>query len=202
MLDDRVIKTAFLISFIGHCLFLGMPGINMNSSIRDNPEDIVVRIEIEKPPLLPKIDVMGEEKKLKEVVEQPKPLKPQPEPRPEEVVMQEPLKEPIEEKVEVIDPAQETMLRYQDMIKQRIEKVRRYPAFAKRQGIEGAVHLNFQVLSNGLSKDIKIIFSSGSNVLDKEAVATIQRANPFPPIPPKINQNFVSIELSIAFVLD
>ena len=68
MQSSRAVRTAFLISLMGHCLFLGMPGINMISPQHKEPENVVVRIEIEKPPLLPKIDVMGEEKKLKEIV--------------------------------------------------------------------------------------------------------------------------------------
>ncbi|MBU4251782.1 MAG: hypothetical protein KJ647_02190, partial [Candidatus Omnitrophica bacterium] len=70
MQSNRAIKTAFLISLMGHCLVLGMPGVNMASHQDSPPEDVVVKVEIEKPPLLPKIDVMGEEKKLKEIVKE------------------------------------------------------------------------------------------------------------------------------------
>ena len=204
MSNDRVVRIAFVISFIGHCLFLGMPGFNINPSQFKQPKDVMVKIEIEKPPLLPKIDVIGEEKKLKEVIEKPRPPRPElePEPQLEEVVIEKPLKEPIEEMVEVVDSAQEAMLRYQDMVKQRIEEVRRYPSWAKRQGIEGDVYLSFIVLSNGLSKDTKIIHSSGSKILDEEAVATIKRANPFPPVPKEIGIFFVQMEVTIVFTLN
>lgn len=203
MISDRITRTAFVISFIGHCLFLGMPGISMDSSQVNNPEDMTVKIEIEKPSLLPRIDIMGEEKKFKEVIKKPKPPEPEPKPQPkEEVVIEQPPKEPIEENIEVIDPAQEAMLRYQDMVKQRIEQVRRYPSWAKKQEIEGVVYLSFVVLLSGLSKDIKIIHSSGFKILDEEAVATIKRAHPFPPIPQEINQEFVLIEVAIIFKLE
>lgn len=207
MFMDKVMRVTFLLSLAGHLLFLGMP-FNLSPHPQDtekkHKELEIFYINIEKPPLLPRIDVMGEEKKLKEVVEKPEPPEPEPElePQPEEVVMEQALKEPIEEEIEVISPAQEAMLRYQDIVKQRIEEARRYPPRAKRQAIEGSVHLNFAVLSNGLSKDIKIVTSSGSKILDREAVSTIQRANPFPPIPSQINQDVVAMELSIAFVLD
>lgn len=175
MLKDKVIRTTFLVSFIGHCLFLGMPGFNLNSFLTKNPEEITVRIQIERPPLLPKIDVMGQEKKL----------------GPEEIVIEGPLEE----------ESIEAMLRYQDMVKQRIEEARRYPIFAKRQGIEGTVHLSFIVLSNGISRDIKIIHSSASKILDEEAVATIKRVNLFPPFPKEIKTSFIQIEVSIVFTL-
>jgi len=207
MFKDKTMRVTFLLSLAGHLLFLGMPfkfRPDSQDAEKKHKDLEIVYINIEKPPLLPKIDIMGEKKKLKEIVEKPEPPEPepQPEPRAEEVVVEQPLKEAVEEKIEVIDPSTEAMLRYQDIVKQRIEEARRYPTLAKRRAIEGSVHLNFVVLSNGLSKDIKIVSSSGFSVLDKEAVSTIQRANPFPPIPSQINQDLVAMELSIAFVLD
>ncbi|OIO34640.1 MAG: hypothetical protein AUJ70_00670 [Candidatus Omnitrophica bacterium CG1_02_40_15] len=199
MQSNRAIRTAFLISLMGHCLFLGMPGMNIASHQDKQPEDVVVRVEIEKPPLLPKIDVMGEEKKLKEIVKEEKLPESEPEKQIEEVVIEKP--EPVQEIVEVINPESEAMLRYQDMVKQRIEEVRRYPSWAKRQGIEGIVYLSFTVLSNGLSQDIKIVRSSNSPILDKEAIETIKRANSFPPMPKEINTSFVQMEVSIVFTL-
>ncbi len=203
MLNDKVIRTAFLISFAGHCLFLGIPGISARPTQLNKSEDIIVKIEIEKPPLLPKIDIMGEEKKLKEIVDKPEEAKPksEPESQPEEEAMAQLPKEPIKERAEIINPAKEAMLRYQDMVKQRIEEVRKYPSWAKRQGIEGIVHLSFTVLSNGLSRDINIVRSSGSKVLDEEAVETVKRANPFPSTPKEISTSFIQMEVSIVFTL-
>jgi len=160
MQSNRAIKTAFLISLVGHCLFLGMPGINMVLPQDKQPEDVIVRIEIEKPPLLPEIDVMGEEKKLKEIAEEEKPPEPEPEEQIEEAVIENP--EPPKEIVEAMNPQDEAMLRYQDMVKQRIEFCRRYPNWAKRQGIEGVSYLMFTLLSNGTVQDIRIVRSSGS----------------------------------------
>ncbi|MBN2121249.1 MAG: energy transducer TonB [Candidatus Omnitrophica bacterium] len=199
MQSNRAIRTAFLISLMGHCLFLGMPGVNTALHQDKQPEDVIVRVEIEKPPLLPKIDVMGEEKKLKEAVKEEELPEPEPEEQIEEAIIEKP--EPLKEIVEVINPESQAMLRYQDMVKQRIEQVRKYPYWAKRQGIEGIVDISFTVLSNGLSQDIKIIHSSGLSIIDEEAVATIKRANPFPPIPKEISNSFVQMEISIVFRL-
>lgn len=205
MLSDRTIRAAFLISFAGHCLFLGAPGFNLRlPGETKKPEEVVVRIEIEKPPLLPRIDVMGEEKKLKEVVEklrQPEPA-PKPQLQPEEITIEDISKEPNKDKVEVSDPDQEAMLRYQDMVKQKIEEARRYPSWAKGHGIEGAVYIYFTVLPGGLSQDIKIIHSSGFKILDEEAIQTIQRAGPFPSIPQEIGVSSVQMEVAIVFALN
>ena len=196
---NRIIGITFLISLSGHCLLLGMPEFNVSSLQPEKPEDITVRIEIERPPLLPKIDVMGEEKKLKELAEEQESPEPEPETEVllEEVTIEKPKPEPPEE----MEPTQKAMLRYQDMVKQRIEEVRRYPQWAKERGIEGAVYLSFLVLANGQAQGIEITKSSGYRILDQAATATVQRANPFPPLPREITTPYVSMEVAIIFSL-
>ena len=213
MLGSRISIITFVISLIGHCLFLSMPGFNPSLSQTERCEEIAVEVEIDKPPLLPDIDVMGDEKKLKEVIEpaepepQPEPeMEPESEPEPEleleEMEMVEEEVDPvISNGVEVMNPEEEAMLRYQDMVKQRIEGVRRYPSWAKKHRVEGDACIKFTVLSNGLSQDVEIIHSSGSKILDEEAVDTIKRASPFPPIPEEIDSSLVRMEVSIVFTL-
>ncbi|MBA7677132.1 hypothetical protein ES703_85380 [subsurface metagenome] len=196
MLKDRVIRTTFIISLISHGLFLGAPPFNVNSPKLERPKEITLQIEIEKPFLLPKIERMGKEKKIKEVIE-----KPEPERQVEEVALREVSPQLIKERVEVLNPANEAMLRYQDMVKQRIEEVRRYPDWAKEQRIEGVAHLEFVILANGNSQEIKLVHSSGSKILDQEAIATIKRASPFPPHPKEIASSSIQMEVSLVFTL-
>jgi len=205
MLNDKVTRVAFLISLAGHGFLLGSSGFNFHPFQHEKqPEEVMVNVEIEKPALLPKIDIMGQEKKFKEIEQEPEQPKPesQPQPLPEEITIQQTPQERIEEEVEVIDPSKDAMLRYQDMVKQRIEAARRYPLWAKKQGIEGVTHLYFTVLSGGAGQDIRIIRSSGSVILDEEAVATVKRASPFPPIPKEISRSSVGMEVAIVFSLN
>ena len=215
--EERIIKVAFLFSLLAHCLFLGMPGFNLNSSQSKRPEEISIQIEIEKSSLLPKIDVMGEEKKLKEIVKKEKVFKPESQIRKKKNVEVEESKPKLEkeieeiieelkpelpgEVVEVINSQKEAMFRYQDMIKQRIESCRKYPNWAKKQGLEGIVYLTFIVLANGQIRDIEIIRSSEFEILNDEAVFTVKRASPFPPMPRKFNRLFLNMEVVIAFKL-
>lgn len=200
MLNDRIARAAFLISFFGHCLFLKMPALHLSLFESKAPEEVTVKIEIEKPALMPKIEVMGEKKKLKKI-EQSKQAEPESEPQSEEVAIKKLPEKSIEEEIEVIDPEQEAMLRYQDMIKQRIQQERRYPLWAKKQAIEGSVYLSFKVLTNGLTRDIEIIQSSGYEILDREAIKTIQRGEPFPTIPKEINMPSLQMRISLVFKL-
>ena len=205
MISDKVIRTAFLISFAGHCLFLGVPGFNPRLPCQEKkPDEITINVEIERSALLPKIDIMGEEKKFKEVIEKSKQPEPEskPHPRLEEIAVEEPYKDLIKEKFEVIVPAQEAMFRYQDMVKQKIESCRRYPAWAKEQKLEGVSCLVFTLLSNGMVQDIKLIRSSGFDILDKEAISTVKRASPFCPIPAKLNYSSFTMEVSLVFKLE
>ena len=218
MQDSRAIRIAFVISLVGHCLFLGMPGTTILSHQHREPKDVVVRIEVEKPTLLPKIDVMGEEKKLREIIKEEELSEIEPEEQIEEVMVEKPeppkeivdhvrnfisndRKDGISNGVEVINPQEEAMLRYQDMIKQKIESCRRYPNWAKKQGFEDSVYLTFIVLFSGQARDIKIIHSSGFAILDNEAVATIRRASPFLPIPKKFNRSQFKMEVAVVFKL-
>ena len=202
MSGNRAIRTSFMISIVGHCLFLSMPGFSPGLPRSEVSEEITVRIEIEKPPLLPEIDVMGEEKKLKEVMES-REAEPEPEEEIEEIIVEEPVEKlkTQKEKIEVVEPAGEAMLRYQDMVKQRIEEVRRYPSWAKRHRIEGEVGTKFAISASGVSQGIEIVRSSGSKILDEEAVDTIKRASPFPSIPEEIGSSLIWMELSIVFTL-
>jgi len=68
MSDDKVIKIAFAISLAGHCLLLVMPRFNLDASQIQEKKEITIEMKIEKPVYLPKIDVMGKEKKIKKEV--------------------------------------------------------------------------------------------------------------------------------------
>lgn len=209
MRNNRAIKIAFLISLAGHCLFLGMPGINILPYQNKLQEDITVRIEIEKVQLLPEIDVIGKEKKFppktgqslteKKIIKEENPQEPKPEEKIKEEIAENP--EPLKKIIAVKNPQEEAMLRYQDMIKQKIESCRKYPNWAKKQRFEGISFLTFTLLSSGMIQDIKITHSSGFDILDKEAISTVKRASPFKPIPEKFNCSNIIIEVSLVFTL-
>ena len=199
---NRVFGLFFLMSLGLHGLLLGMPESFFHFVQADMPEkeEVLVEIHIEKPAILPRIDIIGEEKKMKEVEAEP-------EKEPEAEIVEERLPEQVkkesseEEQIEVLDPADETMFRYQDMIKQRIQSCRKYPRWAKKQGMEGIVYLMFTVISDGSVRDIEIVRSSGFDVLDKRAAATVAEAAPFPSIPEKFNRSDLTMEVDIVFKL-
>lgn len=91
-------------------------------------------------------------------------------------------------------------LHFLDLVMRQIEATKRYPPRARKQGFEGIVQVQFQILHEGQCKDVKVMNSSGFNILDQAAEETIKRASPFPS-PKMINREMVDIKLAIIFDL-
>ena len=73
-----------------------------------------------------------------------------------------------------------------ELIYMAIEKVKTYPIIARKRGIEGTVHVSFNIMKNGNPYGIKILKSSGFSILDKATVKVIKKAAPFPLIASRI----------------
>ncbi len=65
-------------------------------------------------------------------------------------------------------------------IQQRISSLLSYPRLARENGIEGTAVVRFAVDGAGRVTSTQLVNSSGSNLLDAEAVRVVRRASPFP----------------------
>ena len=65
-------------------------------------------------------------------------------------------------------------------IKKIIEENLSYPRRAQRMGWSGRVVVSFDVAKNGHVRDIRIVKSSGFELLDSNLVETIRKVEPFP----------------------
>jgi protein TonB len=79
-----------------------------------------------------------------------------------------------------------------DMIMKRVI----YPERAREMGWQGKVKVSFVISSDGLVKDIRILQSSGVDILDRNAVETIKKASPFPK-PPVAAQLIIPISYKL-----
>ncbi len=68
-------------------------------------------------------------------------------------------------------------------IKRKIELVWQYPYEAATAGIQGELTLDFVIARSGKVDSIALVRSSGSKILDDEAIRSIRIAAPFDPIP-------------------
>jgi len=68
-------------------------------------------------------------------------------------------------------------------IKRKIELVWQYPYEAAAAGIQGELTLDFVIARSGTVNSVELVRSSGSKILDDEAIRSIRKAAPFDPIP-------------------
>jgi len=67
-------------------------------------------------------------------------------------------------------------------IRAAIERAKSYPPLARRRGLEGTVTAEFTINEKGYPENIRIVRSSGHEILDSAAKKTILRASPFPAV--------------------
>jgi len=188
--DGRITLIFFAVSVAIHGTFFAVPHALLWKAKELPPKELIV--EIEKPKILPKIEKIAEEKKLKKS-----------EPKKEEAEIKETVAdiEPKKEEVVEEDTHDEAMFRYKDAIKQKIESHRRYPRSARKHKLEGNSMVEFIVMSNGGAYSDNLLHSSGYAVLDDEALAMVKRASPFPPIPAEFKLSEFRMEVTIIFDL-
>jgi len=68
-------------------------------------------------------------------------------------------------------------------IKRKIELVWQYPYEAAAAGIQGELTIDFVIARSGMVSSIDLVRSSGSKILDDEAIRSLRVASPFDPIP-------------------
>ena len=90
---------------------------------------------------------------------------------------------------------------YTAKLRAHIESFKRYPRMAQIRGWEGQVLIQAEINQNGLLVKSSVVRSSGRSILDKEALAIMQRSIPFPLPPKDLNINFLTITIPISFSL-
>ncbi len=92
------------------------------------------------------------------------------------------------------------VVKFQKALLRHIDRYKIYPNMARRDRLRGTVEVLFAMRRDGTVLDIQIKTSSGAVILDKEAVETIRRAQPLPPIPLELPPH-LNILLPVAFDL-
>jgi protein TonB len=87
------------------------------------------------------------------------------------------------------------------MVRKKIEENRRYPPWARRNGWQGKVVLDFVIRSDGHLGGVEVVESSGHRLLDQVEKEAIQRANPFPPLP-REGKKSLQLRVPIVFQLE
>ncbi|MFQ3458705.1 energy transducer TonB [Bradyrhizobium sp. UFLA01-814] len=82
-----------------------------------------------------------------------------------------------------------------------VERNKRYPDAARSRREQGTTQVRFMLDRNGLVSDAQVTQSSGSSALDGEAIALLQRAQPFPAPPEMFAGQVVAVRLPIRFTV-
>lgn len=94
--------------------------------------------------------------------------------------------------------APDVAMRFQQALFRHIARFQRYPALARASGLQGTVQVVFLLRRDGSVADAWIETTSGQFILDDEAVATVRRAAPLPPIPAELPDE-LRVLLPVAF---
>jgi periplasmic protein TonB len=88
---------------------------------------------------------------------------------------------------------------WQQAVVARLARFQRYPAQAK--GATGVVNLSFSIDRRGHVLNSRVIKSSGSAVLDTEALSLLARAAPLPPPPAGVPDSDLTFVVPIRFLI-
>jgi TonB family protein len=94
------------------------------------------------------------------------------------------------------------LLRYQQIIKQKINRHKIYPRLARKKGIEGKALIEFLISRDGQVKETRLVKSSNYKILDQAAIRAVSNAGPFLPLPVAINKNELWLKLTVSFKLE
>jgi protein TonB len=97
--------------------------------------------------------------------------------------------------------AQSQVPRWKSQISGLIERQKRYPPTAEARRVQGVVQVVFSLDRKGHVIESHIAASSGSSVLDEEAMAMLRRAQPFPPPPAELTSEHFAFTVPVRFNL-
>jgi len=90
---------------------------------------------------------------------------------------------------------------YTTKVREMIARAKVYPSMARDKGQQGKINLSFKLGKNGGVLKLLVEHSSGHAMLDEAARDAVENAGPFPPIPEKLNKQYVLLKLPVSFIL-
>jgi len=100
---------------------------------------------------------------------------------------------------QIEEPTSVAIATWQRSLAARLETSKRYPPRA--HGDKGIAQVMFRINRQGHLLESRIVQSSGSAILDEDALATLKRADPLPQPPADIGDDKLSIMTSIRYKL-
>jgi len=90
---------------------------------------------------------------------------------------------------------------YNQRVRAHLMRFHEYPPAAKAAGQRGVARLSFTLGRGGQAIASRLAGSSGHAALDAQAMSMVRRAQPFPPIPPEINQSSIAFTIPVEYAV-
>lgn len=90
---------------------------------------------------------------------------------------------------------------YNAAVRQKIERAKFYPQWARKRGYEGIVGVKFAILPDGSVSEVKVVRPCHCEVLNKAACEAIENATPFPRPKSLENNKQLAMDIDIGFRL-
>lgn len=88
---------------------------------------------------------------------------------------------------------------YKGKVAAKLRRAKRYPRDARRQRLEGTVRVSFTISANGSVSGIRVVTSSGHQVLDQAALEMVRRASPMPKFPKDVRDASMLLHVPVEF---
>ena len=177
------IAETILLSILFHAAFLAyIPSQNLNQISKSVELDIDILINEPEP--------------IKEII--PEPIK--------EIIKPETITPIVSPKKIVTSKPNDFVVRktiesYSAILAKAITKQKRYPRIAQMRGWQGEIIIDLEIDGKGNLINSKIKQKSGFKILDKEGMAMIKRASPFPKPPKELESKIFNVIVPISFKL-
>jgi periplasmic protein TonB len=174
------------------------------ADIAPGPEQVMSEASPERP-----VEQVEEKQKIEEKiasrpVEEPPPeIKPAPNP---DVALEPPHQEvtraqPQNTQGQITPNTSSALPTWKSQMLALLERNKRYPESAQSRHQQGTAQVFFSLDRQGRVVASRIVRSSGTDVLDDEALALLHRAQPFPPPPPELPGPRIDLTVPIRFNL-
>ncbi len=90
-------------------------------------------------------------------------------------------------------------LPYYEQMRRQIDTNWNYPLIALDRGLQGKAVIEFTINKDGQVESVRVVRSSGSPILDQEAVRAIMAAAPYKPIPAWMNARLLIVPVGFSY---
>ncbi len=94
------------------------------------------------------------------------------------------------------------LTRYTDQLASALARHRAYPRLARMRGMEGDVEMQLRIGADGQVLSARILESSGHELLDRQALAMIEKAQPLPKPPAPLPGGELTVRVPVVFRLE